>query len=154
MTTSVYLNRATGTLFQNSGQEQIIYQQPKPALMNLRMSPAPYVQQTKLAMNPTIFSIVIFFRNDRKKLLSETFVVYANCNDISEMFEELLDKSDLVRVASFMRKVMSKFKYESTHPKENAPKKPKTIKYTRSGRAIRPPTTLTFWFPYIATFYT
>ena len=95
-----------------------------------------------------------FFRNDRKKLLPETFVVYANCNDISEMFEELMDKSDLVRVASFMRKVMSKFKYESTHPKENAPKKPKTIKYTRSGRAIRPPTTLTFWFPYIATFYT
>ena len=29
-------------------------------LMKLRMSPAPYVQQTKLAMNPTIFSIVFF----------------------------------------------------------------------------------------------
>ena len=107
--------------------------------MKLRMSPAPYVQQTKLAMNPTIFSIVIFFRNDRKKLLPETCDVYAN---ISEMFEELKDKSDLVRVASFMRKVMSKFRYESAHPKENAPKKPKTIKYTRSGRDIRPPTKL------------
>ena len=88
--------------------------------MKLRMSPAPYVQQTKLAMNPTIFSIVIFFRNDRNKLLPETFAVYANSNDTSEMFEELTDKSDLVRVASFMRKVMSKFKYESTHTKENA----------------------------------
>ena len=122
--------------------------------MKLRMSPAPYVQQTKLAMNPTIFSIVIFFRNDRKKLLPETCDVYANSNDISEMFEELKDKSDLVRVASFMRKVMSKFKYESAHPKENAPKKPKTIMYTRSGRAIRPPTKLSLWFPYIATIYT
>ena len=123
--------------------------------MKLWMSPAPYVQQTKLAMNPTIFSMVIFFRNDRNKLLPETFAVYANSNDISEMFEELTDKSDLVRVASFMRKVMSKFKYESTHPKENAPKNPKkTIKYTRSGRAIRPPTKLTLWFPYIAPIYT
>ena len=94
-----------------------------------------------------------FFRNDRKKILPETFAVYANSNDISEMFEELKDKSDLVRVASFMRKVMSRFKYESTHPKVNAPKKPKTIKYTRSGRAIRPPTKLTVCFPYIATIY-
>ena len=80
--------------------------------------------------------------------------VYANSNDISEMFEELKYKSDLVRVASFMRKIMSKFEYESTHPKEHAPKKPKTIKYTRSGRAIRPPTKLSLWFPYIATIYT
>ena len=122
--------------------------------MKLRMSSAPYVQQTKLAMNPTIFSIVIFFRNDRKKLLPQTFAVYANSNDISEMFEELKDKSDLVRVASFMRKVMYRFKYKNTHPKVNAPKKPKTIKYTRSGRAIRPPTRLTVCFPYIATIYT
>ena len=81
-----------------------------------------------------------FFRNDRNKLLPETFVVYANSNDISEMFEELTDNSDLMRVVSFMRKVMFKFKYKSTHPNENAPKKPKTIMYTRSGRATRPPT--------------
>ena len=125
--------------------------------MKVRMSPAPNVQQTKLAMNPTIFSIVIFSGTTGTVLLPETFAAYANSNDISEMsemFEELTDKSDLVRVASFTRKIMSKFKYESTHPKENAPKKPKTIKYTRSGRAVRPPTKLTLWFPYIATIST
>ena len=94
-------------------------------------------------MKPTIFSIVIFFRNDRNKLLPEIFAVYASSNDTSEMFKELMDKSDLVRVACFMKKVMSEFKYESTYPKENAPKKQKTIKYTQSGRAIRPPTKLT-----------
>ena len=95
-----------------------------------------------------------FFRNDRNKLLPEIFAVYANSNDTFEMFEELMDKSDLVRVACFMKKVMSEFKYESTYPKENAPKKQKTIKYTQSGRAIRPPTKLTLWFPDIATSYT
>ena len=112
------------------------------------------VNVMKLAMNPTIFSMVIFFRNDLNNLLPQIFVIYENSNDISEMFEESMDKSDLVRVACFMGTVMSKFKYESTHPNENVPKKQKTIKYTRSGRAIRPPTKLTLWFPYIATIYT
>ena len=63
-----------------------------------------------------------FFRNDQSKLSPEIFAVYTNSNDTSELFEELMEKSDLVQVACFMRKVMSKFKYESIHPKENAPK--------------------------------
>ena len=66
-----------------------------------------------------------YFKHDRKKLVPDKFL-NQTCNlNVKEMFSGNVEKSDLINLATFTRKVMSKFKYAKERHGQDEKKNPR-----------------------------